>query len=93
MLHCLGVMDTAITLAKRFHVDEQKTAIAGLLHDCAREFPTENLIDEATKRHLFITDFDRQLPILLHAPLGTAIAKEKYDVHDTAILKAIAAHI
>ncbi len=90
--HCLGVMDTAITLAKRFHVDENKAAIAGLLHDCAREFPTENLIDEATKRHLFITDFDRQLPILLHAPLGTAIAKEKYDVHDTAILKAIAAH-
>lgn len=90
--HCLGVMDTAILLAKRFNVDENKAAIAGLLHDCAREFETDNLIIESEKRHLYITDIDRQLPILMHAPLGTAIAKEKYDVHDTAILKAIAAH-
>lgn len=90
--HCLGVMDTAIILAKRFGVDEEKAAIAGLLHDCAREFATEDLIAECEKRHLYITDIDRQLPILMHAPLGTAIAKEKYDVHDTAILKAIASH-
>lgn len=90
--HCLGVMDTAILLAKRFNVDEKKAAIAGLLHDCAREFETKDLIAECEKRHLYITDIERQLPILMHAPLGTAVAKEKYDVHDTAILKAIAAH-
>ena len=28
--HCLGVMDTAIILAKRFGVDEEQAAIAGL---------------------------------------------------------------
>lgn len=44
--HCLGVMDTAIILAKRFGVDEEQAAIAGLLHDCAREFATEDLIAE-----------------------------------------------
>lgn len=90
--HSLGVMDTAVILAKRFGVDEQQAAIAGLLHDCAREFETKDLIAESEKRHLYITDIDRQLPILMHAPLGTAIAKEKYDVHDTAVLKAIASH-
>lgn len=91
-MHCLGVMNTAILLAKRFNVDVKKAAIAGLLHDCAREFETKDLITECEKRHLYITDIDRQLPILMHAPLGTAVAKEKYNVHDTAILKAIAAH-
>ena len=40
---------------------------------------SEDLIAECEKRHLYITDIDRQLPILMHAPLGTAIAKEKYD--------------
>ncbi len=90
--HCLGVMDTAIILAKRFNVNEQQAAIAGLLHDCARQFETKDLIAESRKRHLYITDIDLQLPILMHAPLGTAIAKEEYDVHDTAILKAIASH-
>ena len=90
--HSLGVMDTAICLAKRFNVDEKKAGIAGLLHDCARQFETKDLIAESEKRHLYITDIDKQLPILMHAPLGTAIAKEKYDVHDTEILKAIASH-
>lgn len=90
--HCIGVMNTAVELAKRFNVDEKKAALAGLLHDCAREFETSQLLAEAQKRHLYITDIDRQLPILMHAPLGTAIAKEEYGVHDTAILKAIASH-
>ena len=75
--HCIGVLNTAIILAKRFGVDEEQAAITGLLHDCAREFATEDLIAECEKRHLYITDIDRQLPILMHAPLGTAIAKEK----------------
>ena len=79
--HCLGVMDTAIILAKRFGVDEEQAAIAGLLHDCAREFATEDLIAECEKRHLYITDIDRQLPILMHAPLGTAILADMIEPH------------
>lgn len=90
--HCIGVMNTAVKLAKRFGVNEEKAAIAGLLHDCARKFETSRLLEESVKRHLFITDIDRQLPILMHAPLGTAIAKEEYGIQDTAILKAIASH-
>ena len=31
--HCIGVMNTAVELAKRFNVDEKKAALAGLLHD------------------------------------------------------------
>ena len=34
--HSLGVMDTAVFLADRFGVDEEKARVAGLLHDCAR---------------------------------------------------------
>lgn len=90
--HSLGVMDTAVILANRFGVDPQRAALSGLLHDCAREFETKNLIAESEKRRLYITAIDRQLPILMHAPLGTAIAKEEYGVDDTAVLKAIASH-
>ena len=90
--HSLGVMDTAIILAGRYGVNQERAAVAGLLHDCARQFETKDLLAESEKRHLYITDIDRQLPILMHAPLGTAIAKEDYGVHDTAVLKAIASH-
>jgi len=36
-VHSLGVMETSVALAKRFGVDVEKAAVAGLLHDCGRE--------------------------------------------------------
>ena len=41
--HSLGVADTAAMLAGRFGVDVEKARIAGLLHDCAREYRTADL--------------------------------------------------
>ena len=35
--HTLGVVETAIQLAKQYQVDEKKAEIAALLHDCAKE--------------------------------------------------------
>ena len=35
--HTLGVVDTAICLAKHYNVDVRKAEIAALLHDCAKE--------------------------------------------------------
>ncbi len=45
--HSIGVADTAVKLAKRFGVDTEKAYIAGLLHDCAREFEDSQLPAEA----------------------------------------------
>ena len=54
--HSLGVSETAVTLAKRFGVDEEKARIAGLLHDCARQYPNDELIAEAAIRGIAIGD-------------------------------------
>jgi len=35
--HSLGVMDTAINLAEKYGGNVEKAALAGILHDCARE--------------------------------------------------------
>lgn len=35
--HTLGVVETAVKLAKQYQVDESKAEIAALLHDCAKE--------------------------------------------------------
>ena len=35
--------NTAVKLAKKFGVDENKAYVAGLLHDCAREFENDDL--------------------------------------------------
>lgn len=90
--HSLGVAETAVALARRFGVDEKQARIAGLLHDCAREFPNENLIAEAEKRLIMVEAIERQMPLLLHAYVGARLVREKYGVDDAAVEQAIWRH-
>ena len=90
--HSLGVAETAVFLARRFGVDEEQAKIAGLLHDCAREFRNEDLIAEAEKRLIMVGDLERQMPLLLHAYIGSRLVTEKYGVSDHAIEQAIWRH-
>ncbi len=90
--HSLGVADTAAFLARRFGVDEGKARLAGLLHDCAREFPNEAMLAESDMRGVEYGEVERSMPLLLHAPLGAFRAKEIYGVGNDEILRAIARH-
>ena len=90
--HSLGVAETAAFLAGRFGVNPEQARIAGLLHDCAREFSNDMMIAEAEKRGLDFGPVERAMPLLLHAPLGGARAAELYEVQDPAIQQAISRH-
>ena len=68
--HSLGVAETAVKLAKRFGADEERARVAGLLHDCAREFRNEDMVREAEKRGIAIGEVERSMPLLLHADIG-----------------------
>ncbi len=90
--HSLGVMDTAVLLAKRFGVDEEKARLAGLLHDCGREYPNGELLAEAERRGIPIGPIERAMPLLLHAYIGAERAREFYKVENPEILQAISRH-
>ena len=90
--HSLGVADTAAFLARRFGEDEARARTAGLLHDCAREFPNEAMRAEADARGVSYGEVEASMPLLLHAPLGALLAREKYGAEDEAVLRAIARH-
>ena len=90
--HSIGVAETAVQLAERFDVNKEKARIAGLLHDCAREFPNRFMLEEAQQRRIPIGDVERAMPLLLHAPIGAYRAREIYGIEDKEILQAIARH-
>ena len=90
--HSIGVANTAVKLAKRFSVDETKAYIAGLLHDCAREFENEDLPAQAELRGLKIGAVERAMPLLLHPYIGAEMIKEIYGVDDAEISQAIYRH-
>ena len=90
--HSIGVANTAVKLAKKFGVDENKAYIAGLLHDCARQFENSELPAEAEKRGIKIGEVENSMPLLLHAYIGAQMIGEIYGVDDKEISQAIYRH-
>jgi predicted HD superfamily hydrolase involved in NAD metabolism len=90
--HSVRVARSADTLAQRHGVDASKARLAGLLHDLARLYPAARLLDDCEKRGFFIDDFERAHPVLLHARLGAALAREQFGIDDADVLCAIEKH-
>lgn len=90
--HSLGVRDTAVKLAKIYGVDEKKARAAGLVHDCAKYMPGNELIAIASKNNIVIDDVLRETPSLLHGAVAAIIAKDKMGIYDNNILSAIRYH-
>lgn len=88
LLHSLNVCILSVRYALIHGVDPDTAAIAGLLHDCAKELPI-------SRQTLLAKRADaRELPenALLHAPAGVKYAGERYGIKDESILSAIRCH-
>ena len=90
--HTLGVAYTAAALAMRYGEDMIKAETAGMLHDCAKCMSNEKRIAICEKHNININDIEHQNPFLLHAKVGSYLAMQKYDVHDSDIINAILNH-
>ncbi len=90
--HTQGVRFTSAALAMAHGVDIHKAETAGLLHDCAKCISDSKKIKICDKNHIEITDVERDNPFLLHAKVGAWVAREKYNIKDSAILDAIRYH-
>ncbi len=88
----MRVARAADLLAQRHGVDARSARTAGMLHDLARLYGAHDLIAQCERREIAIDAFARAHPIVLHAPLGAALAHEMFDVGDPQILSAIAKH-
>lgn len=90
--HSLGVMDTAVSLAERYGENKEKAAVAGILHDCAREIKGQAVFELCEKYHIGVNYITLSQPELLHGPLGAVLATEEYGVEDEDIIRAIYCH-
>lgn len=88
----MRVARAADLLAHRHGVDARSARTAGMLHDLARLYDVHDLIRECERREITIDAFARAHPIVLHAPLGAALAHEMFGIGDPRILSAIAKH-
>jgi len=90
--HCVRVARMSERLARIHGVDTRKARVAGMLHDLARLYSAERLLQECMLRGMPIDDYARQHPVVLHAPLSARLAGEMFAVNDPSVLSAIAKH-
>lgn len=90
--HSLRVMETAIELGRIYGVDIEKTKTASILHDCGKFMEREILLKMAYDFDIILDTCMEHNHELIHGPLGSKIAEEKYKIYDREILDAIYYH-
>ena len=92
--HSVRVYRTALKMAEHYHADEEKVAVAALIHDCGRQISKEYSVAKAKELGLAVDPVEEAQPILLHAKLGVYYAIHKYGIspEESEVLDAIRYH-
>lgn len=91
--HSLGCAKTAYELAKMYNLDKDKAYLAGLVHDCAKNFGDEKLLDIINNE--IKEGFDKtelKNPKTYHAIAGAYLAKKDFEIEDKEIIQSIRNH-
>ena len=90
-IHTLGVLASAIELAKRFDVDIEKASMAAIFHDYAKYRPLEEMRRIIKDSHLpqDLLDYNGEL---WHAPVGAILVEKEAGIIDQEVLSAIRFH-
>ncbi len=90
-LHTLGVMETAIVLAKQNGVEEAKAELAAIFHDYAKYRPKEEMKELIRTKGMpaILLEFNSEL---WHAPVGAFLVEQEVGITDEVVLNAIRYH-
>ena len=93
-IHTLGDAEEAQKLAAVYGDAElvKKAEYAGLLHDCAKDYPDDMKKRFCKEYHVPVDDVMKKQLGLIHPFLGAEVAKREYGVEDEDIIGAIRWH-
>lgn len=91
-IHTLNVAETALELAQVYKINSGQVELAALLHDCARDYSDEQLLQMAHQLGIKVDKIQENIPAMLHGPVGAELARQKYGIEDEEVLSAIAVH-
>ena len=91
-IHSVNVMNVSVELAGKYGADKDEAALAGLLHDCARDCTKEELLDYCRQYCIIPDDVSLLQPGLLHGRVGAFLARDLYSVDSHQVLAAISSH-
>lgn len=90
--HILRVESMAIELAERHQLDPEQAAQAGLMHDLAKYFKPQRLLQLALDHGVTVDPVLEANPHLLHADVSAIVAQTEFGLNDAEVLDAIRHH-
>lgn len=90
--HTLNVKKMAVKLARRYSVQEEKAALAALLHDAAKEIPKEEMKALMAQYPQYAEGGESRPVPVWHGVCAAILARTEWGVTDEAVLSAIACH-
>ena len=90
--HSLGTAAEAEKLAKYWQIDPQKAYLAGLLHDCAKNKSTDEMLRLASLHNIPVDEWTKEHADILHGPVAAAMLEEEWGINDDEIADAIRMH-
>lgn len=91
-VHTLGVVQSACSLAKINRVDEEKTKIAALIHDAAKNMKIDEQYRILRDSNVHMDIISENSPQILHGWVAAILAKDLMGVADKEIISAIKYH-
>lgn len=90
--HTVRVADTTEYLARLHYLDPERTRLAALIHDAAREMKKEDYLRLAEEWHIPHDSFERENPKLLHGPVAAEMSRRSLGLEDEEVLDAVREH-
>ena len=90
--HSLSTGKTAEKICRKFGLNSEKGFFTGLIHDIAREYNNDEIINICSEKGEQVSRYELEEPVLLHGKAGAALLKDKFCIEDEEILDAVRVH-
>ncbi len=90
--HSVNVSEEAVRLARKYGADEEKAAVAGILHDITKEIDFEKQLQIIHSGDIILTDVEKNAKKLWHAISGSVYIQKELGITDTDIINAVRYH-
>ena len=90
--HTLNVKKMAVKLAKIYGEDEERAALAALLHDSAKEISKDEMREILRAYPQYAEGGEERPTPVWHGVCAAILARTQWGVEDEAVLSAIACH-
>lgn len=90
--HCVNVSKEAVRLAKKYGADEEKAAVAGILHDITKEIDFEKQLQIIESGDIILTNVEKNSKKLWHAISGSVYIQKELNISDRDIINAVRYH-